>query len=124
YAARDLAVVFDGQSVDVDDAGEDRDAAGVLDSFPPRRSSDLARCLRAIVLASRCGGGVPHLVPGGDRGASHHQCRRVRGAGLVRSEEHTSELQSRFDVVSRLLLEKKKMFSSPSQREEWLGHIL
>src|SRR5207249_7978737 len=30
----------------------------------------------------------------------------VRGAD--RSEEHTSELQSRFDLVCRLLLEKKK----------------
>src|SRR5207249_10772541 len=30
--------------------------------------------------------------------------RRARG----RSEEHTSELQSRFDLVCRLLLEKKK----------------
>src|SRR5204863_2334816 len=29
-------------------------------------------------------------------------------AGLVRSEEHTSELQSRRDLVCRLLLEKKK----------------
>src|SRR5438067_10340321 len=31
-------------------------------------------------------------------------------AGIVtsRSEEHTSELQSRFDLVCRLLLEKKK----------------
>src|SRR5699024_11565020 len=28
--------------------------------------------------------------------------------GLPRSEEHTSELQSRFDLVCRLLLEKKK----------------
>src|SRR5207249_8524257 len=28
--------------------------------------------------------------------------------GRVRSEEHTSELQSRFDLVCRLLLEKKK----------------
>src|SRR5699024_11648038 len=27
--------------------------------------------------------------------------------GLTRSEEHTSELQSRFDLVCRLLLEKK-----------------
>src|SRR5207249_12069810 len=27
----------------------------------------------------------------------------------VRSEEHTSELQSRFDLVCRLLLEKKKI---------------
>src|SRR5438874_10027273 len=30
-------------------------------------------------------------------------------AGLVRSEEHTSELQSRRDLVCRLLLEKKKL---------------
>src|SRR5207249_11365179 len=29
-------------------------------------------------------------------------------AGDLRSEEHTSELQSRFDLVCRLLLEKKK----------------
>src|SRR5437588_1823493 len=29
-------------------------------------------------------------------------------AGLVRSEEHTSELQSHSDLVCRLLLEKKK----------------
>src|SRR5699024_9157008 len=28
----------------------------------------------------------------------------------VRSEEHTSELQSRFDLVCRLLLEKKKIY--------------
>src|SRR5207249_9359594 len=32
----------------------------------------------------------------------------VHGAGVARSEEHTSELQSRFDLVCRLLLEKKK----------------
>src|SRR5207249_10449869 len=42
----------------------------------------------------------------------------IRGAGVgvrdeprlvtYRSEEHTSELQSRFDLVCRLLLEKKK----------------
>src|SRR3989442_8577082 len=30
------------------------------------------------------------------------------GAGLARSEEHTSELQSRPHLVCRLLLEKKK----------------
>src|SRR5438874_7327700 len=34
---------------------------------------------------------------------------RVEGlVGAVRSEEHTSELQSRRDLVCRLLLEKKK----------------
>src|SRR5699024_11876015 len=31
---------------------------------------------------------------------------------LVRSEEHTSELQSRFDLVCRLLLEKKNTKSN------------
>src|SRR5438067_5907206 len=39
--------------------------------------------------------------------------RRAIGAHvqrpLTRSEEHTSELQSRFDLVCRLLLEKKKI---------------
>src|SRR2546428_9100514 len=34
--------------------------------------------------------------------------RRGLGEGRVRSEEHTSELQSRSDLVCRLLLEKKK----------------
>src|SRR5438105_7760234 len=33
---------------------------------------------------------------------------RGRGNGYWRSEEHTSELQSRVDLVCRLLLEKKK----------------
>src|SRR5207249_11498758 len=33
---------------------------------------------------------------------------RPAPAGRDRSEEHTSELQSRFDLVCRLLLEKKK----------------
>src|SRR5438067_8096887 len=32
----------------------------------------------------------------------------VSPSTLTRSEEHTSELQSRFDLVCRLLLEKKK----------------
>src|SRR5437868_15419031 len=33
---------------------------------------------------------------------------RIRVPKRRRSEEHTSELQSRFDLVCRLLLEKKK----------------
>src|SRR5690349_23489507 len=39
--------------------------------------------------------------------------RRHRG----RSEEHTSELQSRRDLVCRLLLEKKKLFSELYPRQ-------
>src|SRR2546421_5835653 len=47
---------------------------------------------------------------------------RLRGSGirrrtsrpeLGRSEEHTSELQSRSDLVCRLLLEKKKNAAAP-----------
>src|SRR5437867_7383919 len=52
----------------------------------------------------------------------HHQCGRqdsyrrqempfrkpVHGQHETRSEEHTSELQSPYDLVCRLLLEKKK----------------
>src|SRR5437868_9475153 len=34
--------------------------------------------------------------------------KELRAALDPRSEEHTSELQSRFDLVCRLLLEKKK----------------
>src|SRR3989442_15221274 len=34
-------------------------------------------------------------------------------AVLIRSEEHTSELQSRPHLVCRLLLEKKKKFEEP-----------
>src|SRR5438105_9447199 len=38
-----------------------------------------------------------------------HRAGRQRGrGGTLRSEEHTSELQSRVDLVCRLLLEKKK----------------
>src|SRR5699024_12801298 len=42
-----------------------------------------------------------HVHPGARR-------RTPRHVGRGRSEEHTSELQSRFDLVCRLLLEKKK----------------
>src|SRR3989440_9554076 len=36
---------------------------------------------------------------------------------VVRSEEHTSELQSRSDLVCRLLLEKKKKQNQQKQRQ-------
>src|SRR6478752_8764961 len=44
-----------------------------------------------------------HLTP-----ASHRCPRRLLLVQLRRSEEHTSELQSRLHLVCRLLLEKKK----------------
>src|SRR5690349_22958021 len=38
------------------------------------------------------------------------------GKGISRSEEHTSELQSRRDLVCRLLLEKKKEYHQRQER--------
>src|SRR5699024_12030660 len=79
-----------------------------LHSFPTRRSSDLG------------GGALPEGgLPGGRRGVvgvgkihihrrDHGRKRGSPGRKRRRSEEHTSELQSRFDLVCRLLLEKKK----------------
>src|SRR5205809_3298815 len=77
----------------VDSSGDHRD----LHSFPTRRSSDLDESIRR------------HHT------AEQHQCgnlsaerRRYHAEVSARSEEHTSELQSRLHLVCRLLLEKKK----------------
>src|SRR2546422_5157541 len=66
--------------------------------FPTRRSSDLLQAVRPdrevnLAVHGRC-----------------HVDQAVSEAAplTVRSEEHTSELQSRLHLVCRLLLEKKK----------------
>src|SRR3989442_11551428 len=54
---------------------------------------------------------LPLPAPHDDRQDQASDCRRARRRrhlGLLRSEEHTSELQSRPHLVCRLLLEKKK----------------
>src|SRR5437868_9944184 len=48
----------------------------------------------------------PHVQAGPRQRAGYERGRLL--APPARSEEHTSELQSRFDLVCRLLLEKKK----------------
>src|SRR5207249_5819497 len=46
-----------------------------------------------------------------DLPTQQHGVVLVQGVvAVLRSEEHTSELQSRFDLVCRLLLEKKKTY--------------
>src|SRR3712207_7325768 len=60
--------------------------------------------------------GCPHGRPHGFEHGGHAR-RRLRQPGFlcaerVRSEEHTSELQSRQYLVCRLLLEKKKYITS------------
>src|SRR5689334_24367589 len=44
--------------------------------------------------------------------------------GEVRSEEHTSELQSQFHLVCRLLLEKKKLCPTPTTQPAVRGASL
>src|SRR5699024_12805026 len=73
----------------------------VLHSFPTRRSSDLLPGQGAAGLGAALARQNQHIgrqldADGGQVG------------GAARSEEHTSELQSRFDLVCRLLLAKKK----------------
>src|SRR2546422_6014794 len=50
-----------------------------------------------------------------DRGSRHACGGAALRAGAVRSEEHTSELQSRLHLVCRLLLEKKKINTTEHQ---------
>src|SRR5436309_10033990 len=68
-----------------------------LHSFPTRRSSDLASFLHVVYNA------WGRALPLGLRVCPTHP------RATSRSEEHTSELQSRENLVCRLLLEKKKL---------------
>src|SRR5438067_6388305 len=56
------------------------------------------------------GPGDPTALPARSQTRKRLRCSpaTATASSLSRSEEHTSELQSRFDLVCRLLLEKKK----------------
>src|SRR5438309_11879574 len=74
----------------------------VLHSFPTRRSSDLAICRTLRLPRSDPSRQLSRLwVP-------RDAWDRPTNRRSVRLEEHTSELQSQFHLVCRLLLEKKK----------------
>src|SRR5437667_777774 len=73
-----------------------------------RRASPVAQCILVIVLSLPPRQSVTPLQPVCDVPC----CLRPTGVGSaseVRSEEHTSELQSHHDLVCRLLLEKKNI---------------
>src|SRR5690349_12209754 len=76
-----------------------------LHSFPTRRSSDLRDV--AAVLEALAARRPREPQPGQE----HQRAAPAQAAIFVRSEEHTSELQSRRDLVCRLLLEKKKIIT-------------
>src|SRR2546422_2971158 len=85
---------------------------------PPRSTlfpyTTLSRSDRRSCVPSRDGlhSSVPATIPPpGTRdseGRLARRCRRRAPESIGRSEEHTSELQSRLHLVCRLLLEKKK----------------
>src|SRR2546422_6138578 len=68
------------------------------------------RCIVGAELA-------PALVCWPALSREHHNCNSLfdhrKRITIVRSEEHTSELQSRLHLVCRLLLEKKKRPCAP-----------
>src|SRR5207302_9010814 len=83
--------------------GDHRD----LHSFPTRRSSDLGCLSRSSSEGSGAFEAFPDRVPFQRASAETAAVRTLEG-NAIRSEEHTSELQSRENLVCRLLLEKKK----------------
>src|SRR2546429_5432641 len=52
---------------------------------------------------------------------AYHEIEEMTKRGVIRSEEHTSELQSRLHLVCRLLLEKKKTDTHSTQNSHSLS---
>src|SRR3712207_7050269 len=88
---------------------------------PPRSTlfpyTTLFRSERRQVAAKNARAGKTPFRIGGDsaRSAAFHDSA-LAAVCLARSEEHTSELQSRQYLVCRLLLEKKKTHSNFPER--------
>src|SRR5699024_12408275 len=81
----------------------------VLPSFPTRRSSDLrlSNASSAFLASATIGISVDTFFPISAGSMSMCATFDIDPAEIGRSEEHTSELQSRFVFVCRLLLVKK-----------------
>src|SRR5690606_41492749 len=80
-----------------------------LHSFPTRRSSDLAGVGSSVgLLVAPLALDLARTWYTGLDGIDGALIQRLYRVRAKRSEEHTSELQSRENLVCRLLLEKKK----------------
>src|SRR2546430_4342043 len=69
-----------------------------------------------IVICGPSGSGKSTMIRCINRLEEHQQ-----GRIIVRSEEHTSELQSQSNLVCRLLLEKKKKSESDSSAPQYVA---
>src|SRR5437868_8417775 len=95
-----------------------------LHSFPTRRSSDLVLARLFLERGVRLERTSQLNVGGNTDFLNMLERSRLESKKISktnRSEEHTSELQSRFDLVCRLLLEKKKNIK---ERVPWLINML
>src|SRR2546422_3920019 len=94
--------------------GERKDAGVLRESLGPLHGPELDRNHAAEPLHLPAGklvlgvGWQPRVVDPLDLGMFREPLGDATAVGVVRSEEHTSELQSRLHLVCRLLLEKKK----------------
>src|SRR5712664_1275211 len=79
--------------------------------------SILPRALRCCSAKSWCSA-APRWVSGCCMANSSTAGECGAAAGWRRSEEHTSELQSRSDLVCRLLLEKKKKKTNSKNKKK------
>src|SRR5690349_24226444 len=84
--------------------------------FPTRRSSDL-RSLASVPSGQPPAQSAARITP---TTMSRHavSAAKLSNRSRPRSEEHTSELQSRRDLVCRLLLEKKKKKTKHTQQQQ------
>src|SRR5947199_7253169 len=83
--------------------------------IPPPPRSTLFPYTTLFRSADR-GRGQRIVARGGARKRESADCHKFSRTGVLRSEEHTSELQSLRHLVCRLLLEKKKQTWSTSHR--------
>src|SRR2546426_3238569 len=83
--------------------------------FRSRRWPDLSRFVAPVADAQRA---IAASCPGGG------SVRNALAAAIaLRSEEHTSELQSPCNLVCRLLLEKKKKEHNVSRIQDYINNI-
>src|SRR5699024_11370887 len=94
-------------------------------SFPTRRSSDLTLRRGGLKVSLTEWMSLMEALDKGLHRSSftgfYYLCRCLLVKSEARSEEHTSELQSRFDLVCRLLLEKKKPRRTPGRSRRRKG---
>src|SRR5207249_8622204 len=102
---------FDGASPRADDV-----AASMVGLYPSFRDKPVTHSWMGPIDRTQVGlpffsrlGGREDIVYGVGYSGNGVGPTYLGGKILARSEEHTSELQSRFDLVCRLLLEKKNL---------------